>query len=614
MRKLLVFMALLFPLAALAEIQPPREYGKATTITFELFSADGTNDTEETDSGTDLEVACDDTDDDSQFDGTASGTDFTDENGLYTVPLTAAEMSCAYVTLRIIPSGDAVTQYVRIPTFGHPLAAIPSYEPYRLAVAADATTSSVTQTDLTASASSTADDYKHHVLRVFDDSTGEHYEATISSYDESTQVATHTAIPAAVVSGDGLIVLSRKQVPVQVDGSGNLHSVVKAMDDETITSGVVAANAIGASELATDAIGDDQLNTDGGEFTEAGGTGDHLTAVPYNSTWDAEIESEATDALNAYDPPTDTEMDNGFAGLNDLSAAQVNAEADTALSDYDPPTRAELTSDISGLNDLSAAQVNAEVDTALSDYDPPTRAELTSDIAGLNDPTAAAIVTALLSESCAAPGAGTVEEQLCTDLDAILDDTNELQSDDIPGDIAALNDLSAAQVNAEVDTALSDYDSPTRAELTSDIAGLNDLDAAGVRTAVGLASANLDTQLATIDGNVDDLEAGLEMHMLVDSAFLNCTVDTANFAGSTTSFACDLTDRDDVLVTQATGDLTGLEIVVTSGAQIREQRFINGNDGSGNSTVWDGANNELRIYLARALPATLADGVSVIIR
>jgi hypothetical protein len=32
------------------------------------------------------------------------------------------------------------------------------------------------------------------------------------------------------------------------------------------------------------------------------------------------------------------------------------------------------------------------------------------------------------------------------------------------------------------------------------------LDAAGVRAAVGLATANLDTQLATIDGNVDDIE------------------------------------------------------------------------------------------------------------
>lgn len=39
------------------------------------------------------------------------------------------------------------------------------------------------------------------------------------------------------------------------------------------------------------------------------------------------------------------------------------------------------------------------------------------------------------------------------------------------------------------------------------VTGFNDLDAAGVRSAVGLASANLDTQLGVIDGNVDDIEA-----------------------------------------------------------------------------------------------------------
>ena len=39
------------------------------------------------------------------------------------------------------------------------------------------------------------------------------------------------------------------------------------------------------------------------------------------------------------------------------------------------------------------------------------------------------------------------------------------------------------------------------------VTGFNDLDAAGVRSAVGLATANLDTQLGTIDSNVDALPA-----------------------------------------------------------------------------------------------------------
>lgn len=52
-----------------------------------------------------------------------------------------------------------------------------------------------------------------------------------------------------------------------------------------------------------------------------------------------------------------------------------------------------------------------------------------------------------------------------TQLIAIVGDTNELQSDDVPGLIAALNDISSADANAACDTALTDYDGPTNAEL-----------------------------------------------------------------------------------------------------------------------------------------------------
>lgn len=75
--------------------------------------------------------------------------------------------------------------------------------------------------------------------------------------------------------------------------------------------------------------------------------------------------------------------------------------------------------------------------------------------------------------------------------------------------LTGLNDLSAAQVNAEADTALADYDAPTHAEMTAElataddatlaaIAGLNNLSQANVRTALGMASANLDTQIAAL--------------------------------------------------------------------------------------------------------------------
>ena len=40
-----------------------------------------------------------------------------------------------------------------------------------------------------------------------------------------------------------------------------------------------------------------------------GSAGAGLTAVPWNAAWDAEVQSECTDALNAYDPPTKAEVD-----------------------------------------------------------------------------------------------------------------------------------------------------------------------------------------------------------------------------------------------------------------------------------------------------------------
>ena len=194
---------------------------------------------------------------------------------------------------------------------------------------------------------------------------------------------------------------------------------------------------------------------------------------------------------------------------------QINAAADTALADYDAPTKAELDSGLAALNDLSAAQVNAEVDTALADirldhlldadYEPASKPatatalldELAENHGGVSRFTANALEQAPTGGS--APTAADIA-------DAVWDEAKaghvaagsfgeEVQAHALSSEISALNDLSAAEVNAEVDTALADYDAPTKAELDAGLAALNDLDAAGVRSAVGLASANLDTQL-----------------------------------------------------------------------------------------------------------------------
>lgn len=123
-------------------------------------------------------------------------------------------------------------------------------------------------------------------------------------------------------------------------GSGAITA--GAIASNAITSAKIAANAIGASQIAAGAIDaatfaadvdaeilsylvDDATKIDasalntatgttipailtdtaeigaaGAGLTEAGGTGDHLTAVPWNAAWDAEVQSEAEDALVAH--------------------------------------------------------------------------------------------------------------------------------------------------------------------------------------------------------------------------------------------------------------------------------------------------------------------------
>ena len=159
--------------------------------------------------------------------------------------------------------------------------------------------------------------------------------------------------------------------------------------------------------------------------------------------------------------------------------------------------------------------------------------------------------------------------------------------------IAALNDIAAIDV-WEVD-ATSAQTQGTFGQLHGDpIASTETLFKAVVTDAAGANVA------ADIAANQADLDR-------VMGTFLNCEVNTLNFAGSSTTLACILTDLDSSPVTQASDDLEGLQILVTSGADIREARFIN-------NTVWDGANSELQLTISRALPATQADAVTVIIR
>jgi Rieske Fe-S protein len=84
-------------------------------------------------------------------------------------------------------------------------------------------------------------------------------------------------------------------------GGGSASAIADAVWDEA-TSGHTTSGTFG-EQVKTDI---DAILVD---TAEIGSAGAGLTAVPWNASWDAEVQSEVADALAAYDPPTKAEMD-----------------------------------------------------------------------------------------------------------------------------------------------------------------------------------------------------------------------------------------------------------------------------------------------------------------
>lgn len=104
---------------------------------------------------------------------------------------------------------------------------------------------------------------------------------------------------------------------VQDITAGEVATAVWAAGTRTITGGT-----IGTYTGNTPQTGDGYAILNSGSFglaiieaqtDDIGVAGLGLSAVPWNALWDTEAQSEAADALNAYDPPTKAEMDTGFS-------------------------------------------------------------------------------------------------------------------------------------------------------------------------------------------------------------------------------------------------------------------------------------------------------------
>ena len=96
------------------------------------------------------------------------------------------------------------------------------------------------------------------------------------------------------------------------DGLGAIKTAVDAIPTSNPTAAAIAdavwdediVAAHGTADTAGKIINDGQT-----AWATYAGDGSGFSAIPWNASWDAEVQSECTDALNAYDPPTKAEMD-----------------------------------------------------------------------------------------------------------------------------------------------------------------------------------------------------------------------------------------------------------------------------------------------------------------
>ena len=417
--------------------------------------------------------------------------------------------------------------------------------------------------------------------------------ATVDANVDAILVDTGTTIPAQITA---LNDLSAADVNAEVDTAlSDIH-----LDHLFATDYDPAAKPGTATALLNELVENDAgVSRFTANALEEGPTGASASAIA-DAVWDealsghttagsagkalADIETDATAILE----DTATTIPALIAALNDLSEAQVNAQVDVAIADAALATAADLaTVDgivdailvdtgttipalIAALENISAADVNAQVDIALADYDGPTKAELDAGLAALNDPTAASIADAVLDEALAGHvGVGSLGKAI-TDIEA---DTNELQSDDVPGLIGALNDVSTAQVNAEVDTAITDAALATAANLAT-VDAIVDAILVDTGTTIPalIAALNNITAAEVADAVLDEATAGHTTPGTVGALLIDVLADTNELqADDVPALIAALNDLSfaDIMRTQVT------EAYPTAGQTATLEGFIN---------------------------------------
>lgn len=245
------------------------------------------------------------------------------------------------------------------------------------------------------------------------------------------------------------------------DVSGLATSTALATVDGNVDSILEDTGTTLPATLSTILADTNELQTNQGDWATADVSG--LATASALSTVGSNVNSTLSVALDI-----DSTVSTIVVAVNEVltdTETTIPATLATILADTNELQTNQgdwTTADVSGLATAAAlATVDANVDSILVDTGTSIPATLTTILADTNElqTNQGNWTTADVSGLATAAALATVD----SNVDAILVDTGTT----IPDQISGLNNLSAAEVNAQVDIALSDYDGPTQSEMTA---------------------------------------------------------------------------------------------------------------------------------------------------
>lgn len=602
MRRILVaVLGFALTLPVWADIYAAR-YGVSETFDFWLYNADGTLDVDEVDGGTEVSVSC------NEGAETTATNDFVDEGTFYSITLTASEMQCERV---VVVVAATVTGGFIIQTDSNASAMRPTYE----SNVASVTTGAIDNGDFATTpgasgglliAGTNAD---FNVTAQVNFADGLDIARSTSNATGLTVTGNGTGNGATFTSGSGATGNGVAMTAASTNGTGLAATGTGTGNGASFTSGGVGTGSGALFQSGAGATGDgiraiaSSTNGNGiaatgsgtgsGLLGTAGATGDGLEGVGGSSSG-AGLRAAGT----AGNSPGGTYVGQGTAaGLLATSGAGATGNGVQFTAASTNGSAIGVTSTGTGTvfstnANANAAQVGGQTASASGTVTFPN-----ATLASTTNITAGTITT--VTNLTNAPTAGdltsTMKASVVTAVASVLGHRTTITVTD--------QDTFVLGAGATYDNAYQGW------AVKIDDAGSQDQWLGKVESYVGSSKTvelNRVAGFTIATGDTVTIYPAF-LYETADVAPIYCTTNTANFAGSTSTLACILTDKDGAAVTVSSGDLTGRELLITSGAQAYEVRYLF-------STTWDGTNSELQITLDRALPATLADAVTAIIR